>query len=110
MKAPASLADARVGLGEFLVQTGARLALVIDEAGRVLVASGSPGKLDPTAFASVCAAHFEANVQLASLVGEPELKTLLHQGERTSIYIAGVGGAVLAVVYPGTRALGIDLD
>lgn len=89
----------------FLVASGAELALVIDPAGRVLVAAGDPGQLDPTAFASVCAAHFEANLQLASLVGEPEFRTLLHQGEQASIYLAGVAGSVLAVVYEGTRRL-----
>ncbi len=92
-------------LMRFLVASGAQIALVIDPAGRVLVAAGDPGKLDPTGFASVCAAHFEANLQLASLVGEPEFRTLLHQGEHASIYLAGVAGSVLAVVYEGTRRL-----
>jgi len=80
--------------------------MVIDDVGRVLAAAGNPGQLDPTGFASVCAAHFEANLQLASLVGEPEFTTLLHQGQRTSIYLTGSGGAVLAIVYDGARVLG----
>ncbi len=105
MKEDGPLFDARDGLGRYLVSSGAQLALVIDEAGRVLVAAGDAGQLDATAFASVVAAHYEANLQLASLVGEPDFRTLLHQGEQSSIYIAGVGGAVLAVVYDGTRRL-----
>jgi len=90
-------------LMRFLVASGAQLALVIDPAGRVMVAAGEARDLDPTAFASLCAAHFEANSQLASLVGEPEFKTLLHQGDRASIYLAAVAGSVLAVVFEGSR-------
>ena len=93
-------------LSEFLDTSDAELAMVIDPVGHVLVAAGNPGRVDPVGFASVCAAHFEANLQLASLVGEPEFRTLLHQGEQASIYIAAVGGAVLAVVYDGARPLG----
>ena len=100
------LKDARDALAGHLISSGAGLALVIDEAGRILVAAGDPGDIDPTSFASVCAAHFEANLQLASLVGEPEFRTLLHQGERASIYLAKLDEAVLAVVYDGTRLLG----
>jgi hypothetical protein len=102
---PGPYRDAQELLMRFLVASGAQIALVIDPAGRVLVAAGDPGNLDPTGFASVCAAHFEANLQLASLVGEPEFRTLLHQGEHSSIYLAGVAGSVLAVVYEGTRRL-----
>lgn len=95
---------ARGLLRSYVQDRGAQLALVIDTAGRVITAAGNPGSLDPTSFASVCAAHFEANVQLATLVGEPEFRTLLHQGQEASIYLAGVGpSAVLATVFEGTR-------
>ncbi len=91
-------------LRSYVETRGAQMALVIDTAGRVIAAAGNPGALDPTSFASVCAAHFEANVQLATLVGEPEFRTLLHQGQEASIYLAGVGpSAVLATVFEGTR-------
>ncbi len=101
-----ALKDAREALAEYLGAAGAGLALVIDPAGRVILAAGNPGSIDPTAFASVCAAHFEANLQLASLVGEPEFRTLLHQGNASSIYLASVGRlALLAVVYEGTKLL-----
>ena len=101
-----ALRDARQALADYLESSPASLALVIDPAGRVVLASGNPGAVDPTAFASVCAAHFEANLQLASLVGEPEFKTLLHQGNEASIYLASVGReALLAIVYEGTQLL-----
>lgn len=101
-----ALTDARQALGEFLDGTAATLALVVDPAGRVVLAAGNPGAVDPTSFASVCAAHFEANLQLASLVGEPEFKTLLHQGTLSSVHLASVGRlALLAVIYEGTQLL-----
>jgi hypothetical protein len=98
--------DVRALLREFLARERAQLVLVIDPAGGVITAAGNPGGLDPTAFASVCAAHFEANLQLASLLGEPGSATLLHQGQASSICLAGIGTkAVLATVYEGTRYL-----
>ena len=53
---------------------------------------------DPTAFASLTAADFSANDQLARMLGEPEFGALFHQGERESMYLADVARRVILVV------------
>ena len=53
---------------------------------------------DPTAFASLTAADFSANDQLARLLGEPEFGALFHQGEKESLYLADIARRVILVV------------
>jgi hypothetical protein len=53
---------------------------------------------DPTAFASLTAADFSANDQLARMLGEPEFGALFHQGERESMYLADIARRVILVV------------
>ena len=52
----------------------------------------------PTAFASLTAADFSANDQLARMLGETEFGALFHQGERESMYLADVARRVILVV------------
>ena len=59
---------------------------------------GEPPVFDPTAFASLTAADFSANDQLARMLGEPEFGALFHQGERESMYLADVARRVILVV------------
>ena len=58
---------------------------------------------DPTAFASLTAAEFSANDQLAQMLGEPEFASLFHQGEKESMYLADVARRVILVVLFDTR-------
>ena len=53
---------------------------------------------DPTTFASLTAADFSANDQLAKMIGEPEFASLFHQGEKESMYLADVARRVILVV------------
>ena len=83
---------------DFLRDTQARTALLVDRAGQMLVTVGEPPTFDPTAFASLTAADFSANDQLARLLGEPEFGTLFHQGEKESLYLADIARRVILVV------------
>lgn len=95
-------------LGRFLRDSGARTALLVDRAGQMLVTAGQPPAFDPTAFASLTAADFSANDQLARLLGEPEFGTLFHQGEKESLYLADVARRVILVVlFDSTTTLGL---
>lgn len=85
-------------LHAFLRDAGARTALLVDRAGQMLVTVGEPPAFDPTAFASLTAADFSANDQLARLLGEPEFGTLFHQGEKESLYLADIARRVILVV------------
>ena len=95
-------------LEALLAESGAERALLIDRTGQLIAAAGSSASLDPTTFASLAAADFAANEQLAALLGEPGFASLYHQGARNSLFLAGVAGrAILAVVFPRSVALGM---
>jgi predicted regulator of Ras-like GTPase activity (Roadblock/LC7/MglB family) len=85
-------------LTTFLKESNARCALLVDRTGQLLANAGERLSFDPTAFASLTAADFSANDQLAKMIGEPEFASLFHQGERESMYLADVARRVILVV------------
>jgi predicted regulator of Ras-like GTPase activity (Roadblock/LC7/MglB family) len=85
-------------LQRFLYDSNARCALLVDRAGQLVATVGEPPTFDATAFASLTAADFSANDQLARLIGERDFTTLFHQGERESMYLADVARRVILVV------------
>ena len=81
-------ADARrihAVLTAFLREANARTALLVDRNGQMLASAGDPPLFDHVAFASLTAADFSANDQLARMLGEPEFGALFHQGEKESM-------------------------
>jgi predicted regulator of Ras-like GTPase activity (Roadblock/LC7/MglB family) len=91
-------------LQSFLYESHARCALLVDRAGQLIMMAGERPEFDSTAFASLAAADFSANDQLASMIGEPEFSSLFHQGERDSMYLADVAKRVILVVLFDDRA------
>lgn len=85
-------------LNDLLKECNARCALLVDRAGQLLASAGEQMTFDPTAFASLTAADFSANDQLARMIGEPEFASLFHQGEKESMYLADVARRVILVV------------
>lgn len=85
-------------LTAFLRESNARCALLVDRTGQLVTTVGETPQFDPTAFASLTAADFSANDQLARMLGEAEFGTLFHQGERESMYLADVARRVILVV------------
>ena len=94
----------RVVLDTFLDGSGARCALLVDRNGQLILGVGEAPDFDSTAFASLAAADFSANDQLASMMGEQEFSSLFHQGERESMYLADVGRRVILVALFGEGA------
>lgn len=90
-------------LGAFLAESAARTAILVDRTGQTLATVGEAPTFDPVAFASLTAADFSANDQLARLLGEEEFGALFHQGERESLYLADVARRVILVVLFDTR-------
>ena len=80
-----------------LQEADARCAMLVDRTGQLLTSVGERPSFDPTAFASLTAADFSANDQLAKMIGEPEFASLFHQGERESMYLADVARRVILV-------------
>jgi predicted regulator of Ras-like GTPase activity (Roadblock/LC7/MglB family) len=64
----------------------------------MLATVGEAPTFDPVAFASLTAADFSANDQLARMLGEAEFGVLFHQGEKESLYLADVARRVILVV------------
>lgn len=85
-------------LQSFLYDSGARCALLVDRTGQLVATVGEQPEFDSVAFASLAAADFAANDQLASMIGETEFSSLFHQGERESMYLADVAKRVILVV------------
>lgn len=85
-------------LSALLRESNARCALLVDRTGQLLANAGEQLSFDPAAFASLTAADFSANDQLAKMIGEPEFASLFHQGERESMYLADVARRVILVV------------
>ena len=85
-------------LQAFLKESNARCALLVDRTGQLVATVGEQPKFDPTTFATLTAADFSANDQLAKLIGENDFNSLFHQGERESMYLADVARRVILVV------------
>src|SRR5262245_34935126 len=85
-------------LSEFLRESSARTGMIVDRTGQMVAVVGEEPHFDPTAFASLTAADFSANDQLARMIGEPEFGSLFHQGEKESMYLADIARRVILVV------------
>ncbi|MCZ6858366.1 MAG: roadblock/LC7 domain-containing protein [Gemmatimonadetes bacterium] len=85
-------------LTELLRESDARSAMVVDRTGQLLANAGEALSFDATVFASLTAADFSANDQLAKMIGEPEFASLFHQGKKESMYLADVGRRLILVV------------
>ena len=85
-------------LQRFLDDANARCALLVDRSGQLVATVGEQPRFDSTAFATLTAADFSANDQLAKLIGETDFNSLFHQGEKESMYLADVARRVILVV------------
>ncbi|MFI5255808.1 MAG: roadblock/LC7 domain-containing protein [Gemmatimonadales bacterium] len=90
-------------LQRFLHDANARCALLVDRSGQLVATVGEQPRFDPTAFATLTAADFSANDQLAKLIGESDFNSLFHQGEKESMYLADVARRVILVVLFDSR-------
>jgi predicted regulator of Ras-like GTPase activity (Roadblock/LC7/MglB family) len=95
-------------LQKFLSDTNARCALLVDRSGQLVATVGEKPNFDPTAFATLTAADFSANDQLAKLIGETDFTSLFHQGEKESMYLADVARRVILVaLFDNRTTLGL---
>ncbi|HJQ09947.1 MAG TPA: roadblock/LC7 domain-containing protein [Gemmatimonadaceae bacterium] len=89
-------------LRRFLGETKSLCALLVDRSGQLVTTVGDAPGLDTTAFATLTAADYSANDQLAKLVGETDFSSLFHQGEK-SIYVADIARRLLLVTIFDSR-------
>lgn len=95
-------------LRALLVDAEALHVLLVDRAGQLVARASTAADLDATTFASLAAADFAANEQVASLLGDGDFSSLSHQGHGRSVMLADVAGrAILAVVFDERVTLGL---
>lgn len=95
-------------LQRFLFDSNTRCALLVDRSGQLVTFAGDRPTFDVTAFASLTAADFSANDQLARLIGESDFNTLFHQGEKESMLLADVARRVILVaLFDNRTTLGL---
>jgi predicted regulator of Ras-like GTPase activity (Roadblock/LC7/MglB family) len=95
-------------LEDLLKSSRAGNVMLIDRTGQLISRCGPEVDFDLTSFASLCAADFEANYQLAKLIGERDFSTLFHQGAKDSMYLGKIAkGVVLVVLFSKNTTLGL---
>jgi predicted regulator of Ras-like GTPase activity (Roadblock/LC7/MglB family) len=95
-------------LQELLKNSNAASVLLLDKTGQLISSLGNPPQFDMHGFASLCAADFEANAQLAILIGEKDFSTLYHQGSNESMYLARVEqNIILVILFDKRTTLGL---
>jgi predicted regulator of Ras-like GTPase activity (Roadblock/LC7/MglB family) len=95
-------------LQELLKNSNSASVLLLDKTGQLISSLGDPPQFDMHGFASLCAADFEANAQLAVLIGEKDFSTLYHQGSNESMYLARVEkNIILVILFDKRTTLGL---
>ena len=95
-------------LQELLKNSNSSSVLLLDKTGQLISSLGAPPQFDLHSFASLCAADFEANAQLAVLIGEKDFSTLYHQGSNESMYLARVEqNIILVILFDKRTTLGL---
>jgi predicted regulator of Ras-like GTPase activity (Roadblock/LC7/MglB family) len=95
-------------LKRYAEESGCHSVLLVDRGGQLITTAGEVPGFDLVAFASLTAADFSANDQLARLLGENDFTSLFHQGEKESMYVAGVAGRLILVgLFDNRTTLGL---
>jgi len=95
-------------LTNFLGESGATEALLIDRSGQLLVATGSSRALDRVSISALAAGAFSSTGALAQLLGETEFTVLFHQGDKESLHVSTVNDhAILLAIFGGQTTVGM---
>ena len=95
-------------LEQFLGESGAVDALLIDRSGQLLARSGSARSLDTVSLSALAAGAFSSTAAMARLLGESEFTMLFHQGRKENIHVAAVDEqAILLAVFDHRTTVGM---
>ncbi len=105
---PEKVAKLEQLLHNYLISIGVNLALLIDEAGNILVSAGQNEDVDVTSLAALAAANFGATNQIAKLLGEDDFSILYHKGKKDNIHLSKIGeDVILVTVFTDEVPLGL---
>ena len=85
-------------LQEFLTQTSAAVAMVIDKGGFLITHQGDPGDVDLTTLGALASGAFLASQTIAGLVSEKNFNSTFQQGEKYSLLCTDIDEHCLLVV------------
>ena len=95
-------------LREFLGQTSATAALLIDKGGFLLTHQGEAGDVDFTTLAALASGAFMASQTIAGLVNEKNFDCTYQQGENYSLLVLDVDEhCLLVVLFKSQAGVGI---
>ena len=95
-------------LGELIERTHAVSVHLVDRSGQLITSAGRVGDLDPTAFASLIAAEFTANAELAQMLGDHGVDAVVSEGKTRSVYSCLLADRVImATVFDRRTTLGL---
>ena len=95
-------------LQEFLTETEATVALIIDKAGFLLTHQGREANLDLITLSALASGAFMASQSIAGLVQETDFNHTVLQGGRLSLFTTIVDQhCLLLVLYPSQTGLGV---
>ena len=85
-------------LKEFLAQTDAKTALVIDKGGFLIAHQGESTEFDLTTIGALASGAFMANQTIAGLVNEENFNSIYQQGDKYSMFVVNVDEHCMLVV------------
>ncbi len=94
-------------LERLCVESAARVVMMVDRDGQPIAFHGEIGDMDTTSFSSLAAGNVAATSSMAKLIGEDEFPSVVHEGERESIFISVIGRSLLVVVFDQRSTLGL---
>jgi len=95
-------------LREFLKNSDAKTALLLDKGGFLMSVQGFTEHLDPQTIAVLAAGSFATTRELAKLIGEEAFTVMFHQGRRDNIHISAVGkDALMVIIFENTTTIGM---
>jgi predicted regulator of Ras-like GTPase activity (Roadblock/LC7/MglB family) len=94
-------------IGRLCVECAARAVFLVDRDGQAIAVHGEIGDMDMTSFASLAAGNVAATHSMAKLIGENAFPSVVHEGERESIFISVIGRSLLVVVFDERSTLGL---
>ena len=95
-------------LEELLERTNALSVHLVDRSGQLITSAGRTADFDATAFASLVAADFTANAEIAHLLGDGGVEAVVSEGRLRSVYSCMLADRVImCTVYDKRSTLGL---
>jgi len=93
---------------QFLAESSAMDALLIDRSGQLLARAGNVEALDTVSISALAAGAFSSTAAMARLLGESEFTVLFHQGIKENIHVAAVDDqAILLAIFDHHTTVGM---